>query len=200
MAIRIKNWEKFQHYQTGRGTPPWVKLYRDLLNDKEWFKLDGDCSKFLINCWLIAAENNGNLPDIETIAWRLRLDSKLIAKMLSACQHWIISDASTMLADCYQVATPDKRQIREETEQTTPDGFDTFYQAYPKKVGKPAALKAYRAAKVNGHLPELLADIENRLNSGSWKDIQFIPNPATYLNQRRWEDAQPSTTPAKDWI
>jgi len=72
----------------------------------------------------------------------------------------------------------------------TPDGFAEFYSAYPKKVGRPAAEKAFRQAKINGHLPDVLDDIERRLSTGEWSidKRQFIPNPATYLNQRRWED------------
>ena len=85
---------------------------------------------------------------------------------------------------------------------STPDGFDSFWSAYPKKVGKPAALKAFRAAKLNGHLPEVLADIDGKSRSESWSKNggQFIPNPATYLNQRRWEDMapDPSKAPALD--
>lgn len=76
-----------------------------------------------------------------------------------------------------------------------PDGFAQFWQRYPKKVGRPAAERAFRSAKLNGHLPEVLADVEAKARSPGWtKDGgQFVPNPATYLNQRRWEDQQ--TTP-----
>jgi uncharacterized protein YdaU (DUF1376 family) len=74
-----------------------------------------------------------------------------------------------------------------------PDGFAEFWQAYPKKAAKPAAEKAFRAAKLNGHLPEVIADVMAKASSDDWlKDGgKFIPNPATYLNQRRWEDEQP---------
>lgn len=71
------------------------------------------------------------------------------------------------------------------------DGFELVYQAYPKKVGKPAALKAWKAAKVQpDDLPVILGDIATRSQSRDWlkEEGQFIPNPATYLNQRRWED------------
>ena len=72
----------------------------------------------------------------------------------------------------------------------SPDGFARFWSAYPKKVGRPAAEKAFRAAKLNGHLPDVLADIEAKSGSDGWRKDggQFVPNPATYLNQRRWED------------
>ena len=73
-----------------------------------------------------------------------------------------------------------------------PDGFESVYQAYPKKVGKPAALKAWKAQKINGEWQEILEDIKRRKESPDWQKNggQYIPNPATYLNQRRWEDVQ----------
>jgi len=88
--------------------------------------------------------------------------------------------------------TPDKDKDKDKNTNTVdqPDGFDSFWSAYPKKVGKPAALKAFRSARINGHLPEVLADIEDKAGSEAWTKAggQFVPNPATYLNQRRWED------------
>jgi uncharacterized protein YdaU (DUF1376 family) len=73
---------------------------------------------------------------------------------------------------------------------TSPDGFAEFYTAYPKKVGRPAAEKAYKTEKAERCLEFILKDIDSRLSSGDWSldKRKFIPNPATYLNQRRWED------------
>lgn len=82
---------------------------------------------------------------------------------------------------------------RDATRDAQPDGFAEFWQKYPRKTAKPRALKAFTAAKLNGHLPDVLADLDNRM-SGEWagKEQQFIPHPATYLNDRRWEDAAPA--------
>jgi hypothetical protein len=76
-----------------------------------------------------------------------------------------------------------------------PEGFDLFWQTYPKKSAKPAALKAFQSAKINGHLPEVLADVEAKAGGDDWQkeNGKYVPNPATYLNQRRWEDETPST-------
>lgn len=72
-------------------------------------------------------------------------------------------------------------------------GFDEFWTAYPRKVGKDAALKAYAAAirRAGGHDPpgEILAGLI-RAKPG-WTDPQFIPHPATWLNQGRWQDEAP---------
>jgi hypothetical protein len=68
--------------------------------------------------------------------------------------------------------------------------FDAFWSAYPKKVGKGAAEKAWikvGAASLNG---QILQAVENQKRCDQWQKDggQFIPNPATWLNQRRWED------------
>ncbi len=69
------------------------------------------------------------------------------------------------------------------------DYFDTFYKAYPKKVGKAAALKSFSKLHVGeSMLNEMLSVIEKQKDTKQWQDKQFIPNPATWLNQRRWED------------
>jgi hypothetical protein len=69
--------------------------------------------------------------------------------------------------------------------------FAEVWSAYPKKSAKPAAEKAFKAAKVDEHtLGTILADIESRKACDDWKkeNGKYVPNPATYLNQRRWED------------
>lgn len=68
-------------------------------------------------------------------------------------------------------------------------GFDEFWQQYPAKVAKPAALKAWRKLKPGQALQDAIAkDIAIRKeNDRKWVD-GFVPNPATYLNQERWND------------
>lgn len=67
-----------------------------------------------------------------------------------------------------------------------PSGFAEWWAAYPRKVAKRAAEKAYRAALKRGtDPPALLRDVRTR----SWPaEERFIPNPATYLNGDRWLD------------
>lgn len=73
-------------------------------------------------------------------------------------------------------------------------GFDRFWAAYPKKVGKGAAEKAFSKAPINGRLADVLTALERQKHSEQWQRDggQFIPHPATWLNQRRWEDEPPS--------
>jgi hypothetical protein len=69
--------------------------------------------------------------------------------------------------------------------------FSEFWQAYPKKIGKQAALKAWKRVKVTAELHEKILDaIRLQKTSAQWQkdNGQFIPNPATWLNQGRWDD------------
>lgn len=73
--------------------------------------------------------------------------------------------------------------------------FQKFWNAYPKKVAKPAGEKAFKALGVTEPLlADILAGVNRWKQSEQWtKDGgQFIPNPATFLNGRRWEDQVPT--------
>lgn len=68
---------------------------------------------------------------------------------------------------------------------------ETIYGAYPKKIGKPAALRAITAALRRGIKGEELLAITQRF-AKAWDgetDLQFCPHPATWFNQDRYADA-----------
>lgn len=83
-----------------------------------------------------------------------------------------------------------------------PDYFADFWKQYPKKVAKPLAMKAWRKIKPTGQLlADLMAGLQRMKVSADWLKSggQFIPHPATWLNDRRWEDSfQTSGTTAND--
>lgn len=84
------------------------------------------------------------------------------------------------------------------------DGFASFWSVYPKKVGKGEAEKAWKRAKVNGHFEEVMSALAKQKQSDQWarNNGQYIPNPATWINQRRWEDdlATPNQEASHDWF
>lgn len=67
--------------------------------------------------------------------------------------------------------------------------FAEFWAEYPKKVGKGAAEKAFRKLKASVY-PLLIPAIERQRRTAQWQKDggQYIPNPATWLNQERWLD------------
>ena len=77
------------------------------------------------------------------------------------------------------------------------DGFALFWQEYPRKAAKAAALKAWQKLNPSPELVErILAHVRDHKRSPDWlKDGgQFVPHPATFLNGRRWEDDIPPDT------
>jgi hypothetical protein len=77
--------------------------------------------------------------------------------------------------------------------------FIAFWDAYPKKVGKGAAWAAWKKA-IRPDTTEILAAVEVQKTTEQWlKDKgKYIPNPATWLNQRRWEDEVDTEFPPED--
>ena len=69
-------------------------------------------------------------------------------------------------------------------------GFESFWTAYPKKVGRGAAEKAWKRAKVNGSLSILLNALDKQKITQQWttEGGKFIPHPTTWLNEKRWLD------------
>ena len=81
-------------------------------------------------------------------------------------------------------------------------GFREFWAAYPRKVGKWAAWKAWRKLKITAELKAtILAAVEAHKESDSWTkdDGKFIPHPGTWLNNRRWEDEMQEANNGFDW-
>ena len=76
--------------------------------------------------------------------------------------------------------------------------FAEFWQQYPKKVGKAAALKAWKHIKPDADLfDRIMQAVIIAKASEQWirEGGRFIPNPATWLNQGRWDDELPSVQP-----
>ena len=79
--------------------------------------------------------------------------------------------------------------------------FDTFWQAYPKKVGKADALKAFAKLKPDNELMQtILAAIAQWSKTDQWSkdNRQYVPMPATYIRGRRWEDELPQDNKPKE--
>lgn len=219
MSHKIKNWSRHQHFKDRR--PPWIKLYRDILDDPEWHSLDSDAAKLLVMLWLLASENEGVLPNIKTIAFRLRMSEKHISAQLSKLSHWMEHDDITMISSRYQdvpvaelnnsvadIETP--RRDREETEtdkekdiSAAPAGsdFDVFWSAYPKKVGKANALKEWK--KANPDIQSVLLALSRQK---AWRENppegEFVPawkDPERWIKAGCWNDEVSVPAEQDEW-
>jgi hypothetical protein len=116
MSIKIRNWNKFQHYGDSRR-PIWIKLYRELLDDVNWHELDPLAAKCLVMMWLIASENDGNLPETKALAFRLRISERELKALLPQLNNFLVQDASKLLAESYQDASLYKEEERDKEKE-----------------------------------------------------------------------------------
>lgn len=79
--------------------------------------------------------------------------------------------------------------------------FDAFWQAYPKRIAKAKAEEAFSKLNPDEELMKvMLAALKAWSKTDQWtkESGQFVPNPTTWLNQRRWEDELPQQDKPKE--
>ena len=81
--------------------------------------------------------------------------------------------------------------------------FDAFWKAYPNKIGKKLARTAWGKAKDRPPVEDVILAVKAQAQTKKWtKDNgQYVPNPATWINQGRWDDEPPpeEAAPKRDY-
>ncbi len=85
------------------------------------------------------------------------------------------------------------------------DTFEPFWAAYPRKIGKFSAQKAWRKLSGNTELVKriMLALEQQKANNWMGKSNEFVPYPATWINGERWNDeieTQKKAVPARHLV
>jgi hypothetical protein len=83
-------------------------------------------------------------------------------------------------------AAPKRRHTKSAPPADDPT-FEAFWQAYPSKVAKGGARKAYQAAREKASADAIIAGARRYVDSDTVLR-GFVCNPATWLNQERWAD------------
>ena len=75
--------------------------------------------------------------------------------------------------------------------------FLAFWEVYPKKIAKGDAFKAWKKAKAKPELEALLSIVNRQAQWEQWRKDggQYIPNGATWLNGKRWDDEETNVKP-----
>lgn len=82
-----------------------------------------------------------------------------------------------------------------------PLGFEAFWDACPRKIGKGKARSEYERAVRRGIPPERLRqrmEMFARTHALARTEQKYIPYPATWLHQSRWEDDHVAPDPAAE--
>ena len=73
-----------------------------------------------------------------------------------------------------------------------------FWKQYPKRVGKGEAEKSWRKSNCESNTETILDALQKQLEFLLRDGGKFVPNPATWLNQKRWEDDPPAASMFSD--
>jgi hypothetical protein len=97
-----------------------------------------------------------------------------------------------------EVTTKQRSTAEATTAEATADRFDEFWAAYPRKVAKPAAARAWKKAIKNGADAATLINAATRYaTTRAGENPKYTAHPATWLNNERWNDT-PTTPPDND--
>jgi len=196
--VKIKNWQKFQHFKDRR--PPWIKLYRDLLDDPDWHDLDGDDAKGLVMLWLIASENGGGLPSPRKLSFRLRITEAKVIQLLKRLKHWLDHDDIELISAEHHDDTPEREgETQDKTEKNLVDlEFEKFKRAYPKRhssQGWPEAQKFFDKAVKAGTSPADLIVAAQKFCESLPKDTvgtKYVPMAEKWMRKELWREFLPT--------
>lgn len=209
--IGVKNLDKYQHYKD--RDPKWIKLYYSILDDEAFIFLDEVDRCRYMTCLVLASRTNNKIPsDPIYLKKVMRLDrAPDLTRLLSCGLLYTYEESSIRLDTDYTNAPVLNRSLlsspllnsslsspkSEEGKKSEEGEFEQFWDTYPKKIGKRAAEKAWYGAKDKPSLPRILSALSSAKVSSNWTKEQgkYIPHPATWLNQGRWDDVltMPST-------
>lgn len=169
-------------------------LARMLGRDRLTVRLTLDTLKSKAVCDLFYVQN-GASQLVKIGSRRMQRD----AKSLILTNKRVKTFNASINARLTHTLTPKKSEVRSHIKDPpTPQGgdgggddFEDFWEAYPKKEARVAALKEW--VELSPEL-ELMAKMGKALKvqkkTLKWtkEDGRFVPSPATWLKERRWED------------
>jgi hypothetical protein len=189
--LSVKNFEQYQHYKD--RMPPWIKLYRSIYNDREFMRLTIESRYLYIGLLVLFSECNNRLAeDLDYIAHRLAMPVNKINLEPLMLREENGEQRGFLLVEGEPVPVrQESKQKPVRTAVPSLEGFDEFWATCPKKVGKGAAEKAWEKIRPDGALREKIVHaMKGAAASEDWTRDggRYIPHPATWLNQKRWED------------
>ncbi len=158
----------------------------------------------------------GEKPDMDSLGMGAKMVMKLAMPLLTAASRKAAgamkraryAEDTAKIVEGYPQDDPQKDKLKNQDQlkskfkpQHQPncgDGdedFQRFWELYPKKIHKTRALEAFHQVQVPVQV--LLEAVRKQSRSIQWnrEDGRFIPQPDTWLTERRWEDELPEPVP-----
>lgn len=107
--------------------------------------------------------------------------------------RWLMSQPSLKSAvdRAHKLLVEMNQAVKIEGEEEYTAEFLEFWAVYPKKVGKGDALRKFKQLITSKEKKErVILSVEKHKKTPRWTEDggKYIPNPATFLHQRRFDD------------
>jgi hypothetical protein len=130
-----------------------------------------------------------NLADLPT-------NGKPVPGLPTMVNPLLLNTENTLIPEKANAQRAKARKVK--TGEPITEYAERIFAAYPRRVGKPRAIKAISAALreyadkyecgVDAAYGRLLADAQELATHWSGHELEYCPHPSTYYNQRRYED------------
>ena len=193
MKLMPKNWKTFQHYSD--RNPPWIKLHKEILDDKDFMRLPIASKGLASMLWLLASESKDGVFDASTdeLSFRLRMtENEVTTSLKPLIDKGFFNIVEGMLAECLQDARPEtERETETETDKPITNNkytldFETFWKLYDKPAGKSLAMVEWRRIKPDADLLKMVCVKANL--QASVTEQKFRKDAVRWLKGRCWED------------
>ena len=168
MLLQPKNWAVFQHYKD--RCPPWIKLHRDLLNNRAYICLPIASKALAPMLWLLASESKDGVFDgsLDELVFRLHITPKEYqdgVKPLIDKDFFVV--VSGVLAERKHNAIP---ETEGETERETETKKKATVVATPIGVSDSVwqEFKSLRKAKKAPITQRAIDALTNEANKAGW--------------------------------
>ena len=181
-------------------------------SDAEWQDMKPMLQAFFKHCWSHARidrelqkqlslreTNSERAKKAASVRWQRNQDVEVVIKpyadAINNAPSILQASSEQCLTNANQNQNQNQNQILESRNKHTrspklaESGFSEFWNLYPRKTAKGAAEKAWLKAIQQTDAQTILAGVRSCKFSS---DPQYIPHPATWLSQRRWEDTPAS--------
>ena len=212
MILKVRNWEKFQHYKDRR--PPWIKLHFALLTSKDWVMLNDSERVLAIACMLLASQSDldsgcfdADPEYIKRVAY-LNTTPNFKPLILHGFLEIINVNASERKQMLANVTTETETDTEGETDTEKrknsvgskskrksiiySSDFESLWKMYPGTAGsKKDAFKEYKKANMGAE--EMIPIIEKQIffKSQQKKVGEFFssfPHLCRWISKERWND------------
>ena len=185
--MKVTNWDKWQSFRKDRGTPPWIKLHRNLFSNPEWVTLSDAERGQLVVIWLLSADKDGEIPDDPNLVARMGMMSDVPDLNRFAELGFLTTTCQPLGAKVTHQSRVEKSRVDKPLVQNSVE-FERFWLLYPRKESKKRAKTAFLNLTKSDQ-QALIEHIPIRIEK-AWKDKQkqFIPLLESFIHARRWED------------